>query len=173
MRRDSQIALPGFPDQIGAERAVRLLRHQFESRLGVDAARGEQNALRPQRHALVAGLLGKTHAFLDQALSEPQPARLWIDDQQAQLRDRVGLAALRRDGDQALAAGARRAPLLEQAVVAEAPQDAAEITVIEIEIGGKLARRDLVAMRELIEDARLRERESRVDQAFLQQAELA
>ena len=62
---------------------------------------------------------------------------------------------------------------LQQAVLAEAAQDAAEIAVVEVEIGRERARRHLLAMRELVEHARLGEREARVHQALLQQAELA
>ena len=48
-----------------------------------------------------------------------------------------------------------------------------EIAVVEVEIGRELARRHLLAMRQLVEHARLGEREARVHQALLQQAELA
>jgi hypothetical protein len=86
---------------------------------------------------------------------------------------RERLATFRRDRDQALAAVVRRARFLQQAVLAEAAQDAAEIAVVEVEVGGERARRHLLAVGELVEHARFREREARVDQALAQQAELA
>ena len=61
----------------------------------------------------------------------------------------------------------------EQPLLAEAAQDAAQIPVVEIEVGGELARGHVLAMRQLVEHARLGEREARVHQALLQQAELA
>src|SRR3954471_13785724 len=86
-----KIALPGFADEIDAERVMRLFGDPFESGLGVNAARRQKIALRPQRHAPISGLSRKAQAFVDEALAQAQPARLRIDDEQTELRDLVGL----------------------------------------------------------------------------------
>ena len=80
------------------------------------------------------------------------------------------LAALRRDGDQALARVVRGALLREQAVFGETPQDATEIAVVEVERRGKLACGGPVAMRQLVKHTPFGERKTRVHQAFPQQA---
>src|SRR5689334_19664679 len=54
-----KVALPRLADQIDAERMVRLLGDLLEAGLGVDRARGGENALGPQRHAPIARVLGK------------------------------------------------------------------------------------------------------------------
>ena len=45
--------------------------------------------------------------------------------------------------------------------------------MVEIEVGGELARRHGLAMRQLVEHARFGQGKARVHQAFLQQAELS
>src|SRR5580765_8962845 len=87
-----EVALPGFADQVDAERMMRLLGDKLEARPRVNAARRGEDALRPQCHSPVAGFPGKAQAFVDEALAEAEPARLRIDDQQPQLGDLVALA---------------------------------------------------------------------------------
>src|SRR5437016_9969891 len=58
-----QRPLPGLADEIGAERVVRFFRHEPEARGLIDAARGGEDALRPQRHRGVAGAPGEAQAL--------------------------------------------------------------------------------------------------------------
>src|SRR6266568_1056733 len=86
-----QVDVPGLADEIDAEGVVRLGGRAFESRMRVNAARREQVGLRPQRHGLVARLLRETQALVHQPLADSKAARLRVDDEQAQLGDRIGL----------------------------------------------------------------------------------
>ena len=73
----------------------------------VDAARGLELPLRPERQLAVADRAGEADALLDQLRADLPAARRGVDDQQAQLRDAVARvdAEDRADG---LAVAARR-----------------------------------------------------------------
>ena len=68
-------------------------------------------------------------------------------------------------------ASCRRRLAHDQPGVREAAQDAAEIAGVEPELLAELGRRDRVALRELVEHARLGQREPAVEQSFLQHAD--
>src|SRR3954463_148875 len=78
---------------------VRLRCDEPEAGTLVDAARRDQNALRPQSHGRVARGLAEAQALLDQPPAEPAPARLRIENEQAQLGDLVGLAHRKHRAD--------------------------------------------------------------------------
>ena len=86
---------------------------------------------------------------------------------------REGLAALGGDRDQALSRIVRCRLAGDEAVLGEAPQDAAEIAGVEPEVGGERSRGDRLTMCKLPEDARLGHRESGVEEMLVQQADLA
>ena len=86
-----------------------------------------------------------------------------------QLDRRKALAPARRDGEQVLAAVMGRRLAHDQAARLEAAQDAAEIAGVEPEILGDLRRGRLVAMHDLVEHARLAERELALVDALMQQ----
>jgi multidrug efflux pump subunit AcrA (membrane-fusion protein) len=75
------------------------------------------------------------------------------------------------DRQQALAAVAVRGRLDDQLARLEAAQDAAEIARVHSQILGELAGGRLVALRELVEHARLGEGERAFEPAFLQHAD--
>src|SRR4051794_17101297 len=62
----SQVEDPGFSDQIVPETVVRLARDQPIAGCRVDAARGQQVAVGPQRDAAIAGVAREALAFFDQ-----------------------------------------------------------------------------------------------------------
>jgi len=68
----SEIQLPGLAHQICTEAVVLLFLHELEARILIDAARGEQDALRPQRHLAVTPLACALDALLDQRATEPK-----------------------------------------------------------------------------------------------------
>src|SRR5512138_966065 len=55
----------------------------------IDAARGDQVALRPQRHLAIAALARAAHALLDQRAADAEPARFLLQAKQTQLRDPI------------------------------------------------------------------------------------
>src|SRR6185312_11406364 len=67
-----------------------VFRHTMKADAFVDAARGDENALRPQRHRPVAFLARSAHALLDQRATDAEPARFFLHEQEAQLREFVG-----------------------------------------------------------------------------------
>src|SRR5437879_7813544 len=87
--RRSQVEIPGLSHQVVPEAVVRLLVHEAKARLFVDASGGMQHVVGPQREPAVAGLAGEAHAFAYKALADPEPARPGLDQEQAQLRDRL------------------------------------------------------------------------------------
>ena len=62
----SKLQLPGLADQALAETAVRLGGHQHESGVLIDPARGDQDALGPQRDLAIAACAREGDAFGDQ-----------------------------------------------------------------------------------------------------------
>src|SRR2546422_11714661 len=68
---------------------MRLFLRQVEAGLFVDAAGGMQHVVGPQREPAVARLAGEAHAFRHEALPDTEPARPGLDEEQAQLGDRL------------------------------------------------------------------------------------
>src|SRR5579859_5240294 len=88
--RELQLHLPGLACEIDAKAVMLLLGDAAEADTFVDAARGDQDALGPQRHPLVAFLARGADALLDQSAADAEPARFFFDQQQAQLGEFVG-----------------------------------------------------------------------------------
>ena len=86
---------------------------------------------------------------------------------------RKGFAALGRQRQNDLPSVFFRPLAADQFLFGEAGKDAAEIAVIEAELGGEIGRRAAFAPRQFVEDARLRERKRRIQKAGLQQTDLA
>src|SRR5947209_7706511 len=84
-----QIHLPRLPHEIDAKAVMLRLRDLLEPRALIDAARGDQNALRPQRHLAIAPLARAADALLDQRTADAEPARLLLQAEQPQLCDAV------------------------------------------------------------------------------------
>src|SRR5207244_11500527 len=84
-----QAELPGLRDQVVAEALVRLLLEQPKADAGVDVARRQQVALRPQPHLAVTGGTREADALIHQTAADAQPARLGLDQEQAPLADRL------------------------------------------------------------------------------------
>src|SRR5258708_4955130 len=85
-----QLQLPGLADEVDAKAVMLLLPDAAKPRPLVDSARGDQDALGPQRDRGVAGLPRKADALLRQRAPDAQPARLSLHQQQAQFCDLVG-----------------------------------------------------------------------------------
>src|SRR4029078_10409954 len=64
-----------------------------------------------------------------------------------------------------------RSFLADQPLLLETPQDAAEVTRVETKLFDQVARCRLFAMRQLVQHARLAQREGRLQKAVLQDAE--
>src|SRR6185295_19114385 len=93
--RPTQLAQPKLPrlrHEVAPEAMVRLGRDELEAGLLVEVPRGDEDVVRPQRDAIVAGLAGETDALGDQATADPQAARPRLDEEEAQLRDAVRVA---------------------------------------------------------------------------------
>src|SRR6185503_16158002 len=84
--------VPGFADEIDAERVMRLLRGELESGALINAARRGQIALRPQGHGRIACSRGEAQALRDEPRAELQSAGARIDDQETELCDLVILS---------------------------------------------------------------------------------
>src|SRR3989442_225426 len=87
--RRSQLQIPGLSHQVVPEAVMRLLVHEAEAGLFVDAPGGMQHVVGPQREPAVAALAGEAPAFAYKALADPEPARPGLDQEQTQLRDRL------------------------------------------------------------------------------------
>src|SRR5207248_11736589 len=79
-----QEQLAGLGDQVLGKAVVRLLVDFDKTRSGIDVARGEQVALRPQSNLAVADGPGKADELVDQAPADAQTARFWLNQEQAQ-----------------------------------------------------------------------------------------
>src|ERR1700759_2889198 len=84
-----QIHLPGLADEIDAKAVMLLFLDAFEACALIDAARRDQDALRPQRHLPVAALAGPADALVDQCATDAEPAGLLLEAKQPQLGDAV------------------------------------------------------------------------------------
>src|SRR5215472_1307029 len=90
----------------------------------------------------------------------------------ARLKRRVGLLAARGHRQKALPAILRRYVLTDQPSLVKPLQDAAQVTDIKAEIAGDVGRSRAVAMLDLVQHARLRQRKHAVEPAGLQHAEI-
>ena len=75
------------PGPCGRNCRLRLPIDAAEAGLLIEAARGVEIALRPQRDLLVAGVAREADAFVDQPAADAEPARRRFDQQQPQLGD--------------------------------------------------------------------------------------
>src|SRR6202040_3810465 len=89
--RNSQLALPGLADQALPKAAVRLAGHEFKSGVLVDPARGDQDALGPQRDLAIAAGPREGDAFGHQPPAETLSTSGRIDQQQPQFCDVIGM----------------------------------------------------------------------------------
>ena len=85
----SQRQFPRLADEIVAEAHMRLFANQTETGILIDPPRAGENALRPERHRLVAARTSERDAFGDQRVADPESARARRDDQEPQLGDLV------------------------------------------------------------------------------------
>src|ERR1700694_2130955 len=85
-----KLQLPGLADEIDAETVVLLFAHAAKSGTLINSARGDQDALGPERDRCIARLPGETDTLLGECAPDPKPSRLFLHQQQAQLRDLVG-----------------------------------------------------------------------------------
>src|SRR6202022_4231602 len=115
--------------------------------LPVDAACGEQAALRPQRHLDITLLAGGADALLDQRAADAEPSGLLLAHQQAMLCTLVGALHQEHRADR-LAAGLRDPAMLAGRIVSldELRADlgdqrlVADVPAILLGIGDALAR---------------------------------
>src|SRR3546814_6493506 len=70
-----EVQIPGLADQIVAEAVMALLVDQHEARLLVDAPRGVEHVVGPERDLPVAGAAREADALLDQPPADAEPAR--------------------------------------------------------------------------------------------------
>src|SRR4051794_6665640 len=111
-----QIPLPGLADQIDTEAVVLLFLHELEACALIDATRGDQDALRPQRHLAVAPLARILDALLDQRAADTESPRFLFHLQQPQLGNLVrGLD--QKDRADRLAAHFRNPAVLARGVI--------------------------------------------------------
>src|SRR5437016_12913669 len=76
IRPPSQLQIPRLADQIVPEAPVALLADEAKARFLVDAPRGPQHAVGPERDLPVAGLSCEAHALIHEPSADPEPARL-------------------------------------------------------------------------------------------------
>src|SRR5688500_13542920 len=86
-----QLQLPGLADQGDAKARVWLLADELEARRFVDPASRMKHAVRPERDPLVARVARKADALVHQPAPDAESAGLRLDEQEAELGDRVGL----------------------------------------------------------------------------------
>src|SRR6266511_5078074 len=79
-----EIEIPVLADQLLAELIVLPAADQLEAGLLVDVAGGDEHAVGPERDLAVARVAREAHAFLDQPRADAEPARLRLDQQEAQ-----------------------------------------------------------------------------------------
>src|SRR5215813_435402 len=83
----AQLQLPRLADELFPEGVVALLLDELEAHPLVNAAGGGEHALGPERDLAVARLARKAQRLLDQPGADAEPARLGLDQEQAQPRD--------------------------------------------------------------------------------------
>src|SRR6202795_2079200 len=85
----SELQFPGLPDQVVAEAVMGLVAHEAIARSLVDAPRGHENAIGPERDLPVARLAREALALGDEARADPEAARRRLDEQEPELGDRL------------------------------------------------------------------------------------
>src|SRR2546430_17039878 len=84
-----QHQLPGLADEIDAKTMVLLFLDTAKSGALINSARGEQDALGPERDRCIAGLSCEMDALLGERAADAKPSRLFLHQQQAQFRNLV------------------------------------------------------------------------------------
>src|SRR5438105_736816 len=157
----SQLQLPCLTHEVDAKAVMLLFRHAAEAGALVDAARGDQDALGPQRHLVVAFLTGGADAMIDQRTADADPASLFLRQHRADLALRTlvqpgeGLAALGGEAEANLPPVRGKGLSADQAFLVEILHDAAEIAGIEAKLDADLLCCEAVAMGQLVQDPRL------------------
>jgi len=88
---ESEPARPGLLDQVVTEGVMGSGVHEIEAGALVQAPRVVQDVVGPQDDLLVARAAREAQALVDQPRADAAPARPRLDEQQAQLSDRVAL----------------------------------------------------------------------------------
>src|SRR3954452_19899677 len=112
----SEIPLPRFPNQILPEAVMRLGLHEVEACTLIDAPRGDQDALRPQRHLAVAPLACALDALLDQRAADTESPRFFSPLKQPKCGTLVG-AFDQKNGAARLAIHFRNPAVLARGVI--------------------------------------------------------
>src|SRR6185295_7663820 len=81
----SELQVPGLPDQVLAEPVIRLRMHEAIAPGLVDAPRGHENTIGPERDLLVARLAREALALGDEARADAEAARRRLDEQEPEL----------------------------------------------------------------------------------------
>src|SRR5580765_4580957 len=81
----SELQVPGLPDQVVAEAVMRLLVDEAIAPCLVNAPRGHEDAIGPERDLPVAHLAGEALALGDEARADAEAARRRLDEQEPEL----------------------------------------------------------------------------------------
>src|SRR6266404_3962433 len=81
-----QFQLPGLAEEIDAKTMVLLLLDAAKSGALINSARGEEDALGPERDRCIAGLSCEMDALLGERAPDAKPSRLFLHQQQPQFR---------------------------------------------------------------------------------------
>src|SRR4030095_9729437 len=81
----SELQVPGLPDQVVAEAVMALLVHEAIARALVDAPRGHEDAIGPERNLPVARLAREALALGDEARADAEAARWRLHEQEHRL----------------------------------------------------------------------------------------
>src|SRR5260370_40322986 len=85
-----KLQLPSLADEIDAKTMVLLFAHAAKAGALINSARGEQDALGPERDRRIARLSCEMEALLGERAPDAKPSRLFLHQQQAQFRGLVG-----------------------------------------------------------------------------------
>src|SRR5712664_2838559 len=91
-RNDEQqleLQLPGLADEIDAKTMVLLFLDAAKSGALINSARGEKDALGPERDRSIAGLPCEMDALLGEGAPDAKSSRFFLHQQQAQFRGLV------------------------------------------------------------------------------------
>src|SRR5260370_42456823 len=84
-----KLQLPGFTDEIDAKTMVLLFLDAAKSGALINSARGEEDALGPERDRCIAGLPCEMDALLGEGAPDAKSSRFFLHQQQAQFRGLV------------------------------------------------------------------------------------
>src|SRR6266852_9587144 len=87
--QQSQLQLPGLADEIDAKTMVLLFLDEAKSGALINSARGDQDALGPERDRCIAGLSCEMDALLGEGAPDAKSSRLFLHQQQPQFRGLV------------------------------------------------------------------------------------